>query len=50
MKSEKDEAKIKEIDAAVYEQLHTSLNCENFNSTVNASSILALSAYFALKA
>lgn len=50
MAAEQDASKIKEIDIAVGEQLQTSLGCENFNSTVNYSSILALSAYFALKA
>jgi hypothetical protein len=48
--SSKDEAMLKEIDQKVSGLLAASLTAENFNSTQNASNILALSAFFCLKA
>lgn len=50
MKTENDLDKIREIDGSLSEQLMNSLVSENFKSSLNYSNILALSAFFALKA
>ena len=50
MQGEKDEGEVRAIDTAVADQLQASLAGENFNSTQNYSSVLALSAYVATKA
>lgn len=48
-KASDDQAVLKEIDQKVSGLLATSLTAENFRSTLNASNILGLSAFFCLK-